>query len=237
MPHDVAASGADCFAHTDLACALSDRYQHDVHHADTTDHQTYRRDDHHRDRQAGGDRTEIVEDTFRGLHSEIIVRSEGHLTPHAQKVAHLVLRFFHHARTSHRKNVNIVCVWLQLLRDCERHVDDVVLIVTAATDEKLFSFFQYADDAKLLCANLYNLTHRRGDLEKIVGDFGANNADCLIRIVFCFGEEAPLGDDLRACPLEFRQRALKRNLRRRLATARDHQLAAEEIVGDIKEGN
>jgi hypothetical protein len=86
------------------------------------------------------------------------------------------------------------------------------LIVAAAADEKLFALFEYADDAEFLRADLDRLSDRRTELEEIVGDFRADDTDFLVRVVFSFGEETAVGDDLRSGLFKIRQRALKRNL-------------------------
>src|SRR6185369_9316111 len=137
-----------------------DGHEHDIHYADAAHHQSHRRDNHHRDRKTACDRAEVVENTFGSLHPEIVVRGKRHLAAHAQHVAHLVLTFIHHACTRDCQNVNVVGVGFEFLRHREWHVDHIVLIVAAAADEKLFSFFKNANDAKLLRSDLDRLAHR-----------------------------------------------------------------------------
>ena len=67
-----------------------------------------------------------------------------------------------------RQNEDVIRVGFEFPGDTERQIDDVVLIVAAATDEKLFAFLQHADHAKLIGANLDCLADRRTKLEKIV---------------------------------------------------------------------
>ena len=81
------------------------------------------------------------------------------------------------------------------------------------------------------------MPNRRADFEKIVGDFRSDHANFLVGVVFSRREEAPFRDYLRSGSLKLRQRALKRDLRGRFATTRDHQSAAKPIVRYIQKGN
>ena len=56
-------------------------------------------------------------------------------------------------------------------RHVKGKIDDVVLIVTAAADQKLFALLQHADNAKLSASDLDRLADRRAEREEVVGDF------------------------------------------------------------------
>jgi hypothetical protein len=59
----------------------------------------------------------------------------------------------------------------------------------------------------------------------------------LIRIVFRLREKTTFGNYLRPGFFEVRKCALKCNLCGRFATAGNVQFAAEEVIGDVEEGN
>jgi len=46
----------------------------------------------------------------------------------------------HHALACYGKNVNVAGIRFYFPRDVERHVDDIILIVITAAEQKLFAF-------------------------------------------------------------------------------------------------
>ena len=52
LKQNIALFCSDSFADADLACPFGHGYEHDIHHADTADHQADRRDDDHRQMHA-----------------------------------------------------------------------------------------------------------------------------------------------------------------------------------------
>ncbi len=90
LPDDVLAAGADGFADTDLAGALGDADQHDVHHADAADHQPDGSDHDDGKRDHAHDTVEAFNERSRGLEVEVVGLVVGHLAGAAQRHARLV---------------------------------------------------------------------------------------------------------------------------------------------------
>ena len=90
LRHDVAAARAERLAHTDLARALGDRDQHDVHDDDAADDQ---RDSGERDedgKEAGADALPDADEGLVGIDGEAVLCSRGVVADGAQDDAHLV---------------------------------------------------------------------------------------------------------------------------------------------------
>ena len=62
---------------------------------------------------------------------------------------HLIHCLLHHAGSCHGENVDVVLVRFNFARDVIGQVDDIVLIVTAAAEQKLLALLQHAYHAKL----------------------------------------------------------------------------------------
>src|SRR6202158_1598901 len=108
LPDNVAAASADGFTPGDLARALRDGHQHDVHHADTTNQQAYRTDDRNQKRHRSGDLPELVRD-FRGArYAKIVWFLERNISSPAQHAANLVLGFRDSAWKGHRSDQILV---------------------------------------------------------------------------------------------------------------------------------
>ena len=90
LPGDVAAARADRFAHADLASALGNADQHDVHHADTADQQTDRTENDGGNRDHRDDVVEFLDLHFRGRDQEIIFAVVGDVAAAAQHFGDLI---------------------------------------------------------------------------------------------------------------------------------------------------
>ena len=90
LKHDVLSGRAQRLTDAYLPRSFGNAHQHDVHHADAADHQTYARDPDQKDEQAAG---ELIPQDQQGVGAEDgeIVRLVGtHLTPAAKQLADFV---------------------------------------------------------------------------------------------------------------------------------------------------
>ena len=89
------------------------------------------------------------------------------------------------------------------------HVDDVALIVvTAATAEKLLTLLQEPDDSKLSAADLDRLAYRRLVRKVAVFDGRADHADVSLKVAFRLSEPSSFDQHLGLGLFNIRQRSL-----------------------------
>src|SRR5580704_16443070 len=84
LPDDVAATRTDGFADTNLAGALSDGHEHDVHHADAADEKADGADNGNEKSYGSGDLAKLIGDLLRARNAEIIRLVVGHTSATAQ---------------------------------------------------------------------------------------------------------------------------------------------------------
>ena len=89
-PNDVAAARAEGLANADLARALGDADQHDVHHADAAHQQAEAGDGDGDQPDQAGDAVELLDDLVRRGEAEIVLRAGRNTADFPQDVLHLL---------------------------------------------------------------------------------------------------------------------------------------------------
>src|SRR5213075_2902556 len=119
----------------------------------------------------------------------IIRLAKRDIAPDTESVSYLIHRFLHHAWLSHGQQINIFRTGLQFSGHVIRQVNDVVLIVAAATEKKLLPLLQRPNDPIFFRIDLQRLSYRTTEFEEIVGHLRSDDAHVLVRIVLELREE------------------------------------------------
>src|SRR5262245_25120595 len=146
LADDVAFAGADGFTDADLAGALGDADEHDVHHADAADQQAHGRDGDREQADAGRDPVELF-DNFVGRGEGKIVRLVVlHAPLAAQNLLDLIQPVAQHPGPGLDVQVHFLADRRKFAAGLERDEDRVVLFVFA--EEGVLALLKHADDFK-----------------------------------------------------------------------------------------
>ncbi len=187
MPDNVATARADSLSNADLPSALSDRHQHDVHHADATHEKTNGTNSEYQARYRRRDLTKFIGDLLGAGNSKVVGLAVGHVSTAPQHAANLVLCFRHAARVSDGANHVFVVpryvLMIGAIRDHHGFVRGLIL------DELALARFKNADDFVRDAVDLDGFPERVHIWVQRLGDIRADDGDIGTMHVFRVAEE------------------------------------------------
>ena len=153
MDEDVVAFGADGFANADLARALGDGDEHDIHHADAADDEADRGYREHQDEDQAADFLPEFEEIVGREDGEVVGLVVGEAAFTAEEFANFVDGLRNVVGVSGFGEDNVVFfVWIELAERGDGHVGGVVFGIGAAGDA-LALLLESADDGEKLAVN------------------------------------------------------------------------------------
>src|SRR5712664_617598 len=189
LPDNVAAARADSFSNADLARALSDGHQHNVHHTDATHEKSNGTYSEYEARHRRSELTKFIGDLLGAGNAKVIGLAVGHVSAAAQHTADLVFCFRHAARVSDGANHVFVVLRYMLVIGAVR--DHHCFVRGLILDELALARLKNADNFVRNTADLYGFPERLHIRVKGLGDIGADDGDVGAMHVFRVAEEPP----------------------------------------------
>src|SRR5262245_30856151 len=191
LADDVAFAGADGFTDADLAGALGDADEHDVHHADAADQQTHGRDPDCEQADADSDSVELFDNFVSRGEGEIVRLVVFHAALAAQNLLDLIQPFAQHAGSGLDVQVHFLADRRKFATCLEGDEDRVVFFVLA--EERVLALLEHPDDFKRATLQLDLLADYAGAVrEERFDHVDADDHHVAAVLVVNLHEETPL---------------------------------------------
>src|SRR5262245_15055151 len=191
LADDVAFAGPDGLSDADLAGALGDADEHDVHHADAADQQAHSRDGDREEADAGRDPVELFDNLVGRGEGKIVRLAVLHAALAAQNLLDLIQPVAQHPGPGLDVQVHFLADRRKFAAGLERDEDRVVLF--ALSEEGVLALLQHANYLKRAAEQLNLFAGHAGLIrEERFDDVDADDHHVAAMQVVNLRDETPL---------------------------------------------